>query len=241
MRPPNPRPGISRSPIRSLMAFSPSTACRRCSCPTPTTRRDQPVHLKVADMDLQKNSEFAVFSGPSTRYCPAGVYEWVDKDGDSLAGGRARATRAGRIVWGASDARLRDQRARTASTARPATSRTRTRTSTGCRRKAAKGRSIRTCEARPGPSRAADLECRRRAGLPEHVRRRPVSGRRTGMPAKGRSIRTCEASPARSLGRPSGKQGGALHLLARGLARHRKLHHDRARWSEPTSSRRSMR
>lgn len=43
---------------------------------------DQPVHLKVKDMALQKTSELGVFDGPSNRYCPAGVYEWVDKDGD---------------------------------------------------------------------------------------------------------------------------------------------------------------
>ena len=39
---------------------------------------DQPVHLKVKDMALQKRSEHDVFAGPSSRYCPAGVYEWVD-------------------------------------------------------------------------------------------------------------------------------------------------------------------
>ncbi|AXK42704.1 electron transfer flavoprotein-ubiquinone oxidoreductase [Erythrobacter aureus] len=38
---------------------------------------DQPVHLKVQDMELQKQSELEVFAGPSTRYCPAGVYEWL--------------------------------------------------------------------------------------------------------------------------------------------------------------------
>ncbi|MGI2036447.1 4Fe-4S dicluster domain-containing protein, partial [Rhizobium panacihumi] len=42
---------------------------------------DQPVHLQVKDMDLQKRSEHDVYAGPSTRYCPAGVYEWVEKDG----------------------------------------------------------------------------------------------------------------------------------------------------------------
>ncbi|MDZ7601744.1 MAG: electron transfer flavoprotein-ubiquinone oxidoreductase [Hoeflea sp.] len=42
---------------------------------------DQPVHLKVKDLALQKNSELDVFAGPSTRYCPAGVYEWVETDG----------------------------------------------------------------------------------------------------------------------------------------------------------------
>ncbi len=39
---------------------------------------DQPVHLKVKDQALQKASEWEVYAGPSQRYCPAGVYEWVD-------------------------------------------------------------------------------------------------------------------------------------------------------------------
>ena len=37
----------------------------------------QPAHLVVADLGLQKRSELGTFGGPSTRYCPAGVYEWV--------------------------------------------------------------------------------------------------------------------------------------------------------------------
>ncbi len=40
---------------------------------------DQPSHLKVKDMALQKRSEHDVFGGPSARYCPAGVYEWLDE------------------------------------------------------------------------------------------------------------------------------------------------------------------
>ncbi|WEK49710.1 MAG: electron transfer flavoprotein-ubiquinone oxidoreductase [Candidatus Kaistia colombiensis] len=39
---------------------------------------DQPVHLKVLDPELQKSSEHDVYAGLSTRYCPAGVYEWVE-------------------------------------------------------------------------------------------------------------------------------------------------------------------
>jgi len=39
---------------------------------------DQPVHLKVADMGTQLASELETYAGPSNRYCPAGVYEWVD-------------------------------------------------------------------------------------------------------------------------------------------------------------------
>ncbi len=42
---------------------------------------DQPVHLKLGDADLQKSSEYDVFGGPSNRYCPAGVYEWIEEEG----------------------------------------------------------------------------------------------------------------------------------------------------------------
>ena len=42
---------------------------------------DQPVHLQVADPALQASSEHDVYAGPSSRYCPAGVYEWVEQDG----------------------------------------------------------------------------------------------------------------------------------------------------------------
>jgi electron-transferring-flavoprotein dehydrogenase len=40
---------------------------------------DQPPHLKVKDAALQKSSEHDVYGGPSARYCPAGVYEWVEE------------------------------------------------------------------------------------------------------------------------------------------------------------------
>jgi electron-transferring-flavoprotein dehydrogenase len=40
---------------------------------------NQPVHLQVRDMTLQKRSEHDVYAGPSSRYCPAGVYEWVEE------------------------------------------------------------------------------------------------------------------------------------------------------------------
>ncbi|MDA7948466.1 MAG: electron transfer flavoprotein-ubiquinone oxidoreductase [Hyphomicrobiaceae bacterium] len=45
---------------------------------------DQPVHLHVADMHLQKARELEIYDGPSNRYCPAGVYEWLDDE----AGGK---------------------------------------------------------------------------------------------------------------------------------------------------------
>ena len=42
---------------------------------------DQPSHLQVKDMALQKRSEHDMYGGPSQRYCPAGVYEWVEDAG----------------------------------------------------------------------------------------------------------------------------------------------------------------
>jgi electron-transferring-flavoprotein dehydrogenase len=47
---------------------------------------DQPVHLKLSDEALQNASELGQFAGPSTRYCPAGVYEWIEDE----SGGEAR-------------------------------------------------------------------------------------------------------------------------------------------------------
>ncbi len=44
---------------------------------------DQPVHLHVRDMALQKSSEHDVYGGPSARYCPAGVYEWIEEGADA--------------------------------------------------------------------------------------------------------------------------------------------------------------
>lgn len=43
---------------------------------------DQPVHLKVADPVLQRTSEHDRYAGPSARYCPAGVYEWIEEGGE---------------------------------------------------------------------------------------------------------------------------------------------------------------
>jgi electron-transferring-flavoprotein dehydrogenase len=42
---------------------------------------DQPPHLIVRDAALQKSSEHDIYAGPSARYCPAGVYEWVEEGG----------------------------------------------------------------------------------------------------------------------------------------------------------------
>ena len=48
---------------------------------------EQPAHLHVEDLAVQTNSELAIFAGPSSRYCPAGVYEWVDAQGNTILNG----------------------------------------------------------------------------------------------------------------------------------------------------------
>jgi electron-transferring-flavoprotein dehydrogenase len=78
--------------------LSPAAQCRPISYPRPDGQltfdrlssvflsntnheEDQPVHLQVADQGLQKASEYDVYAGLSCRYCPAGVYEWVEQGG----------------------------------------------------------------------------------------------------------------------------------------------------------------
>ena len=41
---------------------------------------DQPSHLKLRDPDYPEETEMPVYAGPSQRYCPAGVYEYVEGD-----------------------------------------------------------------------------------------------------------------------------------------------------------------
>jgi len=41
---------------------------------------DQPVHLKLADPSIPVDVNLSEFAGPSQRYCPAGVYEFIFDD-----------------------------------------------------------------------------------------------------------------------------------------------------------------
>ncbi|MEJ8571721.1 electron transfer flavoprotein-ubiquinone oxidoreductase [Microbaculum marinum] len=80
--------------------LKPASQCRRIEYPKPdgtlsfdklssvflsntNHEEDQPIHLKVLDMELQKRSEHDVYAGPSNRYCPAGVYEWIEEGADA--------------------------------------------------------------------------------------------------------------------------------------------------------------
>ena len=39
---------------------------------------DQPIHLTLIDAEIPTHVNLAIYDGPETRYCPAGVYEYVD-------------------------------------------------------------------------------------------------------------------------------------------------------------------
>ena len=43
----------------------------------------QPCHLKLADPQTAITVDFEKFGGPSQRYCPAGVYEYLEEDGEA--------------------------------------------------------------------------------------------------------------------------------------------------------------
>ena len=44
---------------------------------------DQPVHLRLRDPSIPVTINLALYDGPEERYCPAGVYEFVDAEGGS--------------------------------------------------------------------------------------------------------------------------------------------------------------
>jgi electron-transferring-flavoprotein dehydrogenase len=79
-------------------AFKPASECTPIAYPKPDGKltfdrlssvflsntnheEDQPAHLVLKDAALQRASEHDVYAGPSARYCPAGVYEWVEEAG----------------------------------------------------------------------------------------------------------------------------------------------------------------
>ncbi len=77
-------PGVAAAPKAYAAADGALTFDRLSSVFLSGTHHeeDQPAHLKVGDMRLQRESELAVYDGPSTLYCPAAVYEWrEDADG----------------------------------------------------------------------------------------------------------------------------------------------------------------
>jgi electron-transferring-flavoprotein dehydrogenase len=49
---------------------------------------DQPVHLQLRDPAVPVTVNLAQYDGPESRYCPAGVYEFVDAEGAGGSGAR---------------------------------------------------------------------------------------------------------------------------------------------------------
>ncbi len=90
--------GTLRHRKTDAACLKPAARCRRIAYPKPDGKltfdrlssvflsntnheEDQPVHLLVKSPELQLSSEYEVYAGPSARYCPAGVYEWIDEGG----------------------------------------------------------------------------------------------------------------------------------------------------------------
>lgn len=44
---------------------------------------NQPVHLTLKNDSVPVDLNLKIFAGPEQRYCPAGVYEYLEKDGQS--------------------------------------------------------------------------------------------------------------------------------------------------------------
>jgi electron-transferring-flavoprotein dehydrogenase len=63
--------------IRSPMASSPSTGSPACSSATPTTKSTSRPHLTLKDPSVPVEHQPGQVRGARSRYCPAGVYEFV--------------------------------------------------------------------------------------------------------------------------------------------------------------------
>ena len=46
-------------------------------------REDQPCHLQLRDPSVPVSINLELYDGPEQHFCPAGVYEYIEKDGAS--------------------------------------------------------------------------------------------------------------------------------------------------------------
>ena len=58
---------------------------------------DQPVHLQLRDPTIPVDVNLRIYDGPEARYCPAGVYEFVDAGHDGTVDAAAPAAAARRL------------------------------------------------------------------------------------------------------------------------------------------------
>ena len=47
------------------------------------TKKNQPAHLKLTDPNVATETNLKQYAGLEQRYCPAGVYEFIDGDDDN--------------------------------------------------------------------------------------------------------------------------------------------------------------
>ncbi|MEM7762795.1 MAG: electron transfer flavoprotein-ubiquinone oxidoreductase [Pseudomonadota bacterium] len=93
-------PFTLRNPQPDHEALLPADQCRPIAYPKPDGKisfdklssvflsstnheEDQPTHLTLRDASVPVSHHLAKFAGPSQRYCPAGVYEFVEEDGET--------------------------------------------------------------------------------------------------------------------------------------------------------------
>jgi electron-transferring-flavoprotein dehydrogenase len=80
--------------------LKPATSCTKIDYPKPDGKltfdrlssvfvsntnheENQPAHLTLKDTSVPLNINWATYAGPESRYCPAGVYEYVQAEGDN--------------------------------------------------------------------------------------------------------------------------------------------------------------
>lgn len=92
--------GKLADPIADHATLKPAADCQKIHYPKPDGvisfdktssvflsnvyhEEDQPVHLRLADASVAVNTNLDIYAGPEERFCPAGVYEFVDSEDGS--------------------------------------------------------------------------------------------------------------------------------------------------------------
>ena len=64
------------------MAFCPFDRLTNVSFSATNHDEEQPAHLKLSDQSIPISVNLPTFAEPAERYCPAGVYEIVENEGE---------------------------------------------------------------------------------------------------------------------------------------------------------------
>ena len=57
-----------------------SICCKSVALTNTNHEEDQPPHLTLRNDDVPQNVNLKVYDGPEQRFCPAGVYEYVENE-----------------------------------------------------------------------------------------------------------------------------------------------------------------